>query len=250
MWISHREIPWPAPPALARGRAAGPARTSGLRTLWRSMMTELALLADSGTAMAHCPQANARLGSGIAPADRLYAQRRNGVDRRRRCRRQRSGRHGHGASTPPLRSIAQPKGAAATRAETVLHWATEGGARALGFDGIGRIAPGRPADIAIFDLSHPRNMGLHDPALAPVITGAATVRHSFVGGAQIVADGRIPWLDLAEPRRRRRPHHRAIAGKTASRPSLTLITRSRSCQRQGVVIAPRSPARRDPWTPT
>jgi cytosine/adenosine deaminase-related metal-dependent hydrolase len=29
---------------------------------------ELALMAEAGTAMAHCPQANARLGSGIAPA--------------------------------------------------------------------------------------------------------------------------------------------------------------------------------------
>ena len=32
---------------------------------------EVALLAETGTGMAHCPQANARLGSGIAPAEAL-----------------------------------------------------------------------------------------------------------------------------------------------------------------------------------
>lgn len=39
--------------------------------------TELDLLAENGTAMAHCPQANARLGSGIAPAPVL--DRRGGI---------------------------------------------------------------------------------------------------------------------------------------------------------------------------
>jgi hypothetical protein len=30
-----------------------------------------------------------------------------------------------------------------------------------------------------------------------VLTGAASLRHSFVGGRQIVRDGSIPGLDLA-----------------------------------------------------
>ena len=50
----------------------------------------------------------------------------------------------------------------------------------------------------LFDLSHPRNMGLHDPGLAPMITGAAVARDSFVGGVPLVQNGRVPWLDLAE----------------------------------------------------
>ena len=32
---------------------------------------EVAILAETGTGMAHCPQSNCRLGSGIAPADSL-----------------------------------------------------------------------------------------------------------------------------------------------------------------------------------
>ena len=158
---------------------------------------EIALLAETGTAMAHCTQANARLGSGVAPADLLHAaggQVSIGVD-------------GAGANEAADMGAAMyaafnthraVKGVKATRAETVLHWASAAGAQVLGFEGIGRLEVGMAADIALFDLSHPRNMGLHDPTLAPVITGAAAVRDSFVGGKALVENGRIPWLDLAD----------------------------------------------------
>lgn len=157
---------------------------------------EVALLAETGTGMAHCPQANARLGSGIAPADVLYDAG-GGVS---------LAVDGAGANEAADMGAAlysaftvhrAVKGAHAARAETLLNWATEGGARMLGFDGLGILAPGMAADIALFDLSAPRNLGLHDPALAPVLTGAAAVKHSFVGGRQVVKDGRIPGLDLA-----------------------------------------------------
>lgn len=158
---------------------------------------EIALLAETGTAMAHCPQANARLGSGIAPAPALH--RAGGtvslaVD-------------GAGANEAADMGAALYAGFAYHRAAhgvcesapgTVLHWATMGGARALGLPQIGGLRPGMAADIAIFDLSAPRNFGLHDPALAPMITGAATVRHSLVGGRVVVRDGRLPHLDLAD----------------------------------------------------
>lgn len=158
---------------------------------------EVAQLAEHRTAMAHCTQANARLGSGIAPADVLHTW--GGVVS--------IGVDGAGANEAADMGAAMyaaftthraTKGVRATRAETVLHWATEGGAKALGFERIGRIAPGMAADIALFDLSHPRNFGLHDPTLAPVITGAARVRDSFVGGRAIVKEGQIPGLNLAE----------------------------------------------------
>ena len=90
------------------------------------------------------------------------------------------------------------KGAAATRAETVLHWTTAGGARCLGFDRIGQLRPGMAADIVLFELTHPRCFGLHDLATAPVTTGATQVRASFVGGRRIVDGGKLPWLDLGD----------------------------------------------------
>ena len=158
---------------------------------------EIAHLAETGTAMAHCVQANARLGSGIAPADHLHAA--GGVVS--------IGVDGAGANEAADMGAAMyatfathraTKGAAATKAETVLHWASAGGARALGCEGLGILAVGAPADVAVFDISHPRNMGLHDAALAPMITGACVAKHSFVGGRAVVSDGKIPGLDLAE----------------------------------------------------
>lgn len=161
--------------------------------------SELRQLIHTGTAMAHCTQANARLGSGIAPADAFHRQ--GGIVS--------IGVDGAGANEAADMGAAMytaftthraAKGVAATSAETVLHWATECGARALGFEKTGRIAPGMAADIVMFDLKHPRNFGLHDPALAPVITGSAVAQHSFVGGRPLVEDGRIPWLDLDDLR--------------------------------------------------
>jgi cytosine/adenosine deaminase-related metal-dependent hydrolase len=157
---------------------------------------EIRMLAETGTGMAHCPQANARLGSGIAPADRLHDL--GGlvslaVD-------------GAGANEAADMGNAMyaafalhraQKGVQAVRAETVLHWATAGGAQVLGLD-LGRIEIGKPADLALFDLSAPRFMGLHDRALGPVIAGGAPVRHSFVAGKPLVVDGRLPGLDLGQ----------------------------------------------------
>jgi cytosine/adenosine deaminase-related metal-dependent hydrolase len=158
---------------------------------------EIAMLSETGTAMAHCPQANARLGSGIAPAPTLHKAGGTvslAVD-------------GAGANEAADMGAAlysaftfhrAAGGVDATAPGSVLHWATMGGAKALGLTGIGCLRVGMAADIAIFDLSAPRNFGLHDPALAPMITGAATVRHSLVGGRIVVRDGRLPHLDLAE----------------------------------------------------
>jgi 8-oxoguanine deaminase len=63
------------------------------------------------------------------------------------------------------------------------------------------IAPGKLADLAIFDLSHPRYFGLHDPLIAPVASaGDAHLRHLIVGGRIVVDDGAIPGIDLARLR--------------------------------------------------
>ncbi|PVB60485.1 amidohydrolase family protein [Labrenzia sp. 011] len=157
---------------------------------------EVRRLAETGTAMAHCPQANARLGSGIAPADMLHEAGGTvslAVDGAGANEAADMGAALYSAFT--LHRAA--KGVDALHAETALNWATEGGAQALGFDRLGLLAPGMAADITLFDISAPRNLGLHDPALAPVLTGATAVKHSFAAGRQVVKDGRIPGLDLA-----------------------------------------------------
>ena len=158
---------------------------------------EIALLAETGTAMAHCPQANARLGSGIAPAPALH--RAGGtvslaVD-------------GAGANEAADMGAAlysalmlhrAAHGVTAITPATILHWATMGGAKTLGLPAIGELAAGKAADITLFHLDQPRSFGLHDPGLAPMVTGAVRVRHSMVAGRMIVRDGHLPGLDLAE----------------------------------------------------
>lgn len=78
-------------------------------------------------------------------------------------------------------------------ARTVLRWATQGGAAALGMaESIGAIAAGRRADIVLLDRSA--------PMLAPIIDGAGIVVHSassaavdtvIVDGAVLIESGRL-----------------------------------------------------------
>jgi cytosine/adenosine deaminase-related metal-dependent hydrolase len=157
---------------------------------------EIALLVGSGTGMSHCPQSNCRLGSGIAPADRMAAL--GGLvslavdgaasnESADMISEMNSAWHTHRAA----------KGPGATNVEEVVRWATVNGARVLGFDDIGVLAPGKLADIAIFNLSSPRYFGLHDNLAGPVVgAGAADLKMLMVGGRVVVENGAIPGLDL------------------------------------------------------
>lgn len=91
------------------------------------------------------------------------------------------------------------KGAGTVRAEDVVRWATAGGADVLDLPALGTIAVGQSADLAIFDLHHPRYAGLHDPLVGPVVAGGtAMLRHVLVGGRTVVENGTIPGLDLGD----------------------------------------------------
>jgi cytosine/adenosine deaminase-related metal-dependent hydrolase len=161
---------------------------------------EVRMLAETGTGMAHCPQSNCRLGSGIAPADamaRLGGAVSLGVD--------------GAASNESADMISEMhscwhthravKGADAVTAEDVVHWATAGGARVLGLPQTGTLVPGQQADIAIFDLDQPRHFGMHDPLIAPVTcAGSARLRYLMVGGRIVVENGAIPGLDIQKLR--------------------------------------------------
>jgi cytosine/adenosine deaminase-related metal-dependent hydrolase len=99
--------------------------------------------------------------------------------------------------------VMQPGGhAGAITAEDVVHLGTAGGAQILGLPGVGSLAPGQAADIAIYDLDHPRYFGLHDPAAGPVVSGGQpSIRALLVQGRIVVENNTIPGLDLAAMRR-------------------------------------------------
>ncbi|MDB5807682.1 MAG: amidohydrolase [Betaproteobacteria bacterium] len=174
---------------------------------------EIAALGASNTGIAHCPQSNARLGSGIAKLPELEAAGVSisiGVDGAGSneaadmisevhaawlLQRARIGE----AALPRYQGGQFEGGAHAATVEDVVRWGTAGGARVLGFEGLGELAPGRPADLAIYRLDAPRYFGLNDVAIGPVVSGGRPhLRALLVGGRMVVENDALPGFDLAQ----------------------------------------------------
>ena len=85
-------------------------------------------------------------------------------------------------------------GADAMSAREALELATLGGAKALGRDDIGRIAPGMRADLAVWDVSGVESAGSWDPA-ALLLAGPSRVRDLYVEGRKVVEEGRVVTID-------------------------------------------------------
>jgi len=89
-------------------------------------------------------------------------------------------------------------GASAITHLDVLRWGTEGSARCLGRDDIGKIEVGRQADLALFTLDEPRFSGGHDPLATLVLCGAHRADRVMVGGRWRVIEGQPVGVDLAK----------------------------------------------------
>ena len=89
-------------------------------------------------------------------------------------------------------------GASAITHLDVLRWGTEGSARCLGRDDIGKIEVGRQADLALFTLDEPRFSGGHDPLATLVLCGAHRADRVMVGGRWRVVDGAPVGVDLTK----------------------------------------------------
>jgi 8-oxoguanine deaminase len=175
---------------------------------------ERRILASTGTGMAHCPQSNSRLGSGVAPAPALAAMGvpvSLGVDGAASNEAADMISEAHhawlvhrshaGAATKPRPEGSGEGGADTTTVEQIVHWGTAGGAQVLGFEGVGTLAIGQAADLAVWRLDDPRFMGLHDPALGPVVSGARPfLKWLLVDGRVVVHDDAIVGLDMAQLR--------------------------------------------------
>lgn len=159
---------------------------------------EIRRFAATGTAVAHCPSSNARLGAGIAPVADLLAAGATvglGVDG--------AASNEQGGLAVELRQalfMARARGGpAALTARQALALGTIHGARCLGRDAdLGSIEPGKLADIAIWRLDDAAHAGIADPLAALVFgptQGAETV---LVNGEVVVRDGRLVAADDAD----------------------------------------------------
>jgi len=159
---------------------------------------EIALLAEHGVAVAHCPRSNALLGSGIAP---LRALRDAGVN------------VGLGTDSPAsapsfdmfdeLRAAvsaarAREADAAGLGASEALELATLGGARALGLgDVCGSLSAGKRADLAVLDFGDSPFFPWEDPAAAVVFGGTPDrVLLTLVDGEVRYEKGGTDWQEL------------------------------------------------------
>ena len=156
--------------------------------------SELAMFARTGTGVAHCPCSNCRLGSGIAP---VRAMRDAGVYVGLGVDGSASNDSGNLMAEARQAMLLQrvSRGADAMSAREALEIATRGGADVLGRPDCGRLAQGKRADIAIWDVSGIESAGSWDPA-ALLLAGPMKVRHLLVEGRQVVRDYRMPHLDL------------------------------------------------------
>jgi cytosine/adenosine deaminase-related metal-dependent hydrolase len=89
------------------------------------------------------------------------------------------------------------------RAEHVVHWATRGGAYALGRDDLGRLTPGAKADVVLIKNDHsPVSFPLHNPYGHIVFQAQRGDVHTVVVDGRIVKrEGRLVGADLPAVRR-------------------------------------------------
>lgn len=87
---------------------------------------------------------------------------------------------------------------ASVTTDRALGWAIRVSAKVLGRKGLGELAPGRQAYLAMFTLDDLRFSGSHDPLAALVLCGADRADRVMVGGKWRVVDGTIPDLDLGD----------------------------------------------------
>lgn len=171
---------------------------------------EIGLFARSRTGVAHCPCSNCRLGSGIAP---LRQMRDSGVPVGLGVDGSASNDMGNlmleARQAMLLQRVAI--GADAMSAREALEIATRGGADVLGRPDCGRLAVGKRADIALWDITGIDSAGSWDPA-ALVLAGPTRVRHLFVEGRQVVREGQIATLDMPRVIERQNAIARSLAG--------------------------------------
>lgn len=161
---------------------------------------EVSQMADAGTGVAHCPSSNMRLASGLAPVIRFLETGVPvglGVDGS--ASNDSSNLLAEARQALLLHRLAVSPGIGEGEqmsVRTALQLATIGGAKVLGRDDIGVLAPGYAADFIAIDLNRVSFAGaLQDPVAAVLLCASYGVDHSWVGGRPLVQNGEVVGVD-------------------------------------------------------
>jgi 8-oxoguanine deaminase len=171
------------------------------------------LFARSGTGVAHCPCSNMRLASGIAPIPKMRAAGVPiglGVD----GSASNDGAHMLDEARQAMLLARVGFGPAAMSARQALELATLGGARVLGRDDIGALAPGMSADCVAFatDAIGMAGGAVHDAVAALVFCASPQAAYSIINGKVVVRDGVLQTVNLPQLIQ----HHNRLAKELAN----------------------------------
>ncbi|MFM7886537.1 MAG: 8-oxoguanine deaminase [Pseudanabaena sp.] len=152
---------------------------------------------STGTGVAHCPCSNMRLASGIAPIRRMLNHRVPvglGVDG---SASNDTGNLLQEARTAFLLARVSECDPTSMSARDILEIGTLGGAKVLGRDDIGAIAPNMAADFIAIDIERSQFAGAQqDLVSALIFCPVPSVDYSFINGRKIVDRGQLTTLEL------------------------------------------------------
>jgi cytosine/adenosine deaminase-related metal-dependent hydrolase len=167
---------------------------------------DIATFANGDVGVAHCPTSNMRLGAGIAPVQSLLgAGVRVGLGVDGTASNERGDLF---LEVKQALLVARARGGPeALTVRDALHLGTRGGAGVLGRDDIGSLETGKRGDLAVWRTDGLELAGASDPVGGLVLSAPHRVDRLYVGGEEVVREGRLVHADEEEIAR----HHRAQA---------------------------------------
>ena len=166
---------------------------------------DVAALGGAGTGVAHCPTSNLRLGAGVAPVRAMVEA---GVPVGLGVDGSASNERGDlFLEVKQALLVARGRGGAGSlTAREALGLGTRGGAAVLGRSDVGSLEPGKCADVAVWRTDGLEFGGADDVVAALVFAGPHRVERLYVGGEEVVRDGRLLRADEEEIAREHRVH--------------------------------------------
>ena len=158
---------------------------------------EISLLAEYRVKLAHCPESNMKLASGVAPVPAMLVKGVTvGLGTDGSASNNDLDMFGEMNSAAKMHKAARMDPAVMNAAET-FHAATLGGAALLGAEAeIGSLAAGKKADLIMLDMDQPHLTPVYHPVSHLVYAaGGGDVIHSVINGQGVMRDRQLTTLD-------------------------------------------------------